>query len=57
MRLTADELRIILDALGVQYGSGYSANEQVAKLQAKLSVMLSVANMSADGLRSGVGNG
>lgn len=41
--LTTEELRIIFDALEAKYGRGYSADERVSRLQAKLSIMLEVA--------------
>lgn len=41
--LTADELRIIFESLEAKYGRGYSADKKVARLQAKLSIMLEAA--------------
>ena len=46
-RLTAEEIRIILNALAEKYGPGY-ADGDVGKLQAKLSIMLQVAAMSKE---------
>lgn len=40
MRLTEEEIRIILDLLKEKYGPGYSSNKEIGKLQAKLSIML-----------------
>ena len=41
--LTTEELRIILEALEAKYGRGYAADKRVARLQAKLSIMLEAA--------------
>ena len=38
--LTADEIRLLLEALSHQYGFGYNQIKEVSQLQAKLSVML-----------------
>ena len=43
MKLTRDEILLILYALKEKYGPGYSNDEAVAKLQGKLSIMLEVA--------------
>lgn len=44
IRITAKEYRIIMEALSEKYpGDGYADNEEVAKLQAKLSMMLEAA--------------
>lgn len=43
MRLTADEIRLCLEALRVQHGPGYAKGD-AGKLQAKLSIMLGVAS-------------
>jgi len=43
MKLTHDEITIILNALQKEYGVGYSGAEGVAQLQAKLSLMLQVS--------------
>lgn len=40
MKLTREEIRIILDALQAKYGHGYSKEPGVGALQAKLSIML-----------------
>jgi hypothetical protein len=42
--LTKDEIRLILDLLAEKYGPGYSDIPEVARLQAKLSIMLQVAS-------------
>jgi len=36
--LTAKEIQIILEALREKYGPGYSDNQEIGKLQAKLSI-------------------
>lgn len=41
--LTTEELRIIFEALEAKYGRGYSDDSTVARLQAKLSIMIEVA--------------
>lgn len=38
------EIRVLLDLLREKYGPGYSSDPVVGALQAKLSVMLEVAN-------------
>ncbi len=44
MRLLAKEYRIILEALSEKYsGDGYADDQEIAKLQAKLSIMLEAA--------------
>ena len=48
--LTAAEIRLIFEALTAKYGFGYSTVPEVAKLQAKLSIMLEVAS-SRESLR------
>ncbi len=40
--LTSEEIRLILEAIHPE-GFGYSEDKKVAKLQAKLSIMLQVA--------------
>lgn len=47
-----EEILLILDALANKYGRGYSDVAEVGRLQAKLSVMLELANkrVQADGL-------
>lgn len=42
MSLDAEEIRLILDIINKAHGPGYSKDERVAKLQAKLSVLLEV---------------
>ena len=39
MKLTRDEIDLILDALAEKYGPGYSREQKVGALQAKLSMM------------------
>ncbi len=43
MRLSAHELDLIFDALQAKYGRGWSKDQDVGRLQAKLSVMLEAA--------------
>jgi len=47
MRLSAAEIRLVLDALSAKYGPGY-ADGDVGKLQAKLSLMLQVRTAAGD---------
>lgn len=49
IRLTADEIYILLEALQHKYGQGYSKEENVGKLQAKLSIMGEVARRMENG--------
>lgn len=42
MNLTSEEIRIILEAISPK-GGGYSLDPKIMKLQAKLSLMLEVA--------------
>ena len=44
MRLTKNEILLILDALREQHGRGYAKDPAVGALQAKLSMMLEVAS-------------
>lgn len=39
MKLTLEEIRMLLDLLKEKHGLGYSKDENVARLQAKLSMM------------------
>jgi hypothetical protein len=48
MRLTQAEIQIILEALRKQYGPGYSDVAEVSHLQAKLSLMLEVAQRTGE---------
>lgn len=41
--LTSQEVRLILEALEKQYGRGYSNRPEIARLQAKLSILAEVA--------------
>lgn len=43
MKLTRDEILLILNALEEKYGPGYPSDEAVVKLQGKLYIMLEVA--------------
>jgi len=42
MGLNAEEIRLILDIINKAHGPGYSKDDRVAKLQAKLSILLEV---------------
>ncbi len=44
MQLSVKETQIILDALREKHGPGYSGDEEVGMLQAKLSINLEIAN-------------
>ncbi len=49
MILTAEEIRLILELLAEKYGHyGYADDEEVARLQAKLSMMLEAKSKTAD---------
>ena len=48
MKLTRDEILLILHALEEKHGPGYSSDEAVAKLQGKLSIMLEVARLKGE---------
>jgi len=48
VRLTKDEIVMILNALSEKHGPGWSRDEKVGALQAKLSVMLEVAARMED---------
>lgn len=43
MRLTVEEINAILNALRSVHGAGYAKDPKIAALQAKLSIMLEVA--------------
>ncbi len=47
MTLTYEELLLLLDALTAKYGTGYSFVPEIGRLQAKLSIMLEVAQRRA----------
>ncbi len=40
VKLTAAEIRLILEALREKYGAGYSDKPEIGALQAKLSILL-----------------
>lgn len=40
---TTEELRIIFEAIEDKYGRGWAADKRIARLQAKLSIMLEAA--------------
>ena len=42
MKLTAEEIQIIFEALKAKYGEGYSVEPGIGALQAKLSIMLAM---------------
>ena len=42
MRLTNEEIHIILDLIKKEHGAGYAKNQKIGALQAKLSIMLEV---------------
>ena len=44
MNFTVEELQFILEMIRLQFGPGYSDEVAVARLQAKLSIHLEVAN-------------
>ena len=44
MNMTVEELRFILEMIQLRFGHGYSDEVAVGRLQAKLSVMLGVAD-------------
>ena len=46
MILTAEEIRLILAIIERDGGPGYHKDPQIAKLQAKLSIMAEVARMN-----------
>ena len=48
MLLTADEIRLILNLIADKYGSGYSEEPDIGKLQAKLSIMLEMSQKWAN---------
>jgi hypothetical protein len=48
MELTAEEIRLILDIISKNHGPGYSKDERIGKLQAKLSILLEVKERSSD---------
>jgi predicted DNA-binding transcriptional regulator YafY len=50
MLLTIEEIEILLQALAAAHGPGYASDPAVAKLQAKLSMMLEAKRRVADAL-------
>lgn len=46
LTLTAKEILMLLEGLKAQHGPGYSSDNDVASLQAKLSILLEMAQHS-----------